>query len=105
MPLDQPLKASGDRLFRRRGWMILAFLPLLALGFPQEQVLERALGDRLEDFCELACLALVFGGLIARALTVGLAPAGTSRRNVRGQVARTLHLMRFRYRGRGEVVS
>lgn len=91
MLLDHTMRTSGAFLFQRRSWILLLFLPLLAVSFPHEEVIERVAGDRIEDAYEVACLVLIFGGLMLRALTVGFVPGRTSGRNVKGQVAEVLN--------------
>jgi protein-S-isoprenylcysteine O-methyltransferase Ste14 len=91
MLLSQTMTTTGEVLFRRRSWMLLLFLPLLAVSFPREEIIEKIAGDTIEDAYEVGCLVLVFGGLVLRALTVGFVPARTSGRNVRGQVAGVLN--------------
>jgi protein-S-isoprenylcysteine O-methyltransferase Ste14 len=91
MLLNQTMRSSGELLFRHRSWLLLLFLPVLAVSFPREETIERLAGDTIEDAYEMGCLVLVFGGLLLRALTVGFVPAGTSGRNVKRQVASVLN--------------
>jgi protein-S-isoprenylcysteine O-methyltransferase Ste14 len=88
MPLRESLRRHGDWLFRRRSYVPVALLPLLAAGVaagahPVPLARERA--------WELLCFLVSFAGLGVRAWTVGTAPAGTSGRNQGRQVAERLN--------------
>lgn len=91
MLLHEKIGSSGGLLFRWRSYVILIFLPLLAIALSQGEAVERIAGDAAEEFYEIFCLALVLGGLALRAFTVGFVPARTSGRNTRGQAAQVLN--------------
>ncbi|HRO11651.1 isoprenylcysteine carboxylmethyltransferase family protein [Amaricoccus sp.] len=91
MLLDVRMRDSGERLFRRRSYVLLIFLPLVGLAVWRGEPLERALGHGWGDLYEAACVALVAAGLGLRAFTVGFVPGKTSGRNTGGQVARELN--------------
>ena len=90
MRLQDRLRAHGGFLFRWRGVVPLALLPLVALALPESERIDAALGEHAAHGFFLACLALSYGGLGIRFLTAGFAPAGTSGRNTRGQRAAVL---------------
>lgn len=76
-------------MFRRRGLLPLAFIPLLILGVSQ---MAWPLGSyRLHLWVEVLSLLTSFLGLAVRVHVVGHAPENTSGRNTRGQVADTLN--------------
>jgi protein-S-isoprenylcysteine O-methyltransferase Ste14 len=88
MPMRESLRRHGDWLFRRRSYVPVALLPIVAAAVaasahPVPLARERA--------WELACFALSFLGLAVRAWTVGTAPFGTSGRNQGRQVAEQLN--------------
>jgi protein-S-isoprenylcysteine O-methyltransferase Ste14 len=89
MALQSELERQGSWLFRRRGWLPLAFLPVVvAVAYD----LHWQVGNvRFHQIWEWLCLALSFVGLAVRVLTVGYAPAGTSGRNTANQVAWSLN--------------
>ena len=88
MPLREEFEATGNWLFRRRG-----FLPLLL--FPLLLVANRRLGYAEAKGLDLAwegvCLGLALLGLAMRVATVGFVPRQTSGRNTEGQLAGTLN--------------
>jgi len=89
MPLREEFEATGNWLFRRRGYLPLILFPLLLVaarrsGYPS--------GDhRLDLAWEGVCLALALLGLALRVATVGFVPRETSGRNTGGQRAGTLN--------------
>ena len=91
MLLGEGMRASGGRLFRWRSFVLVIFLPLIALATMRGEPIERALGAFWGEAYEAACIALVLAGLGLRAMTVGFVPAKTSGRNTAGQVAASLN--------------
>ena len=82
---------QGDFLFRWRSYVILIFLPLGLMTMLSPEFVESRYGSGADWAYEVACMALAFGGLAIRMITVGHTPRGTSGRNTAGQVADTLN--------------
>lgn len=91
MLLSHTMRDSGGNLFRWRSYVLLAFLPLVALATMRGEPIEHALGEFWGESYEVACIALVAAGVALRAFTVGFVPARTSGRNTRSQVANSLN--------------
>lgn len=91
MLLGERMRASGGHLFRWRSFVLVIFVPLLALATMRGEPLERAFGGLWGEAIEAACTALALAGLALRAATVGFVPAKTSGRNTHGQVAASLN--------------
>jgi protein-S-isoprenylcysteine O-methyltransferase Ste14 len=91
MLLDGKMRDSGEQLFRRRSWVLLVFLPLVALAVGRGEPIEQMLAPPWGDLYEALCVALVVAGLALRAFTVGFVPGRTSGRNTGGQVASELN--------------
>ncbi len=89
MALHDELREQGDWLFRRRGYLPLVFLVLLAAAMIQPQIPGNSF--ELHEAWEDVCLAISFVGLLVRAVVVGYAPADTSGRNTRTQIAKSLN--------------
>jgi len=87
LPLAEQLTASGERLFRRRSYLPLAFiLPEL---YVMATVPSSLPGSRV--LLDFVCLGIGLLGLGVRVWTVGHVPSGTSGRSTRGQRADTLN--------------
>ncbi|MFZ5453458.1 MAG: methyltransferase family protein [Thermodesulfobacteriota bacterium] len=89
MALREEFRKSGEWLFRWRSYLpllliVLFLLACAGLRHPQGSL---AAGGWWEIFC----LAVSFAGLGVRLFTGGYVPAGTSGRNVKGQVADVLN--------------
>ena len=82
--LDQ-MKASGDWLFRWRGYLPLVFIALVLASLTQFQFLGGS--EYSDELWESFCLAVSLFGLFIRCLTVGYTPQHTSGRNARAQLA------------------
>jgi len=91
MLLGEGMRANGGRLFRWRSFVLVIFLPLLAVATMRGEPIERALGGFWGETYEFFCLMLVLAGLGLRAAAVGFVPARTSGRNTHGQVAASLN--------------
>lgn len=91
MLLKDHMSHAGAALFRWRGYAPLMMLPLFLWAAFQGETVEHRLGEGLGDAFEMAAILLVVAGEAIRILTVGFVPAGTSGRNVTGQVAETLN--------------
>jgi protein-S-isoprenylcysteine O-methyltransferase Ste14 len=91
MLLGERMQASGGRLFRWRSFVLVIFVPLIALATARGEPIERLLGSFWGEAYEFACFALVLAGLGLRAVTVGFVPGKTSGRNTGGQVAASLN--------------
>jgi protein-S-isoprenylcysteine O-methyltransferase Ste14 len=87
MPLRESLRRHGDWLFRRRSYVPVALLPLVAATLAANA---RPVPLPREREWELLCFGVSVLGLAVRAWTVGTAPAGTSGRNQGRQVAEQL---------------
>ncbi len=89
MALQEDLETMGNRLFRWR-----SFLPLIlvALLFMAMQKYHYIYGSELYDHLwEVVCLLVSFFGLGIRSWAIGCAPARTSGRNTKVQVADKLN--------------
>lgn len=89
MSLHDELRTQGNWLFRWRSYLPLLLVALLAvsMGHPQNPF-----GSfQLHEWWEQICLGISLLGLVVRAAVVGYAPAATSGRNTKSQVARTLN--------------
>jgi protein-S-isoprenylcysteine O-methyltransferase Ste14 len=89
MPLTEEFVKSGSWLFRRRSYLPIFLLAVIA---PSLAYFRYPLGDpALERLWEVACLAVSIAGLAIRGLAAGYAPKGTSGRNAERQMATTLN--------------
>jgi protein-S-isoprenylcysteine O-methyltransferase Ste14 len=88
MAMRESLRRHGEWLFRRRSYVPVALLPLVAAGVAASAHPVPLARERL---WELVCFLVSFLGLAIRAWTVGTAPAGTSGRNQGRQVAERLN--------------
>ena len=89
MALAEEFEKAGNRFFRWR-----SYLPLVMAGLFLLALLDyrgRGTGGTPAGWWEFFCLAVSLAGLGMRFFTVGFVPAGTSGRNIRGQVAATLN--------------
>jgi protein-S-isoprenylcysteine O-methyltransferase Ste14 len=89
MALREEFRQTGEWLFRWRSYLPLLLIALFLLALasfrhPQGRSLP---GEGWEVFC----LAVSCAGLAIRFFTGGYVPAGTSGRNVKGQVAKVLN--------------
>ncbi len=91
MLLDHRMRGAGGALFRWRSYVLLSFLPLIALAVTKAEPVEQMIGGFWGEAFELGCILLVLGGLVVRAATAGFVPARTSGRNTRDQVADRLN--------------
>jgi protein-S-isoprenylcysteine O-methyltransferase Ste14 len=90
--LNDWMRESGGSLFRWRSFVLLIFVPLLALAVRRGEPVERFLGGSWGELYEFGCIVLVLAGLALRAFTVGSVPCRTSGRNTHGQVASSLNV-------------
>jgi len=93
MGLREEFEATGNWLFRRRGYLPLLLFPLLLVAargstYPSED-------HRLDLAREGVCLLLALTGLALRVATVGFVPRDTSGRNTGGQLAGSLNTSGF----------
>jgi protein-S-isoprenylcysteine O-methyltransferase Ste14 len=86
--MRESLRRHGDWLFRRRSYVPVALLPVVAAGVAATA---HPLPPGRERLWELLCFLLSLLGLAVRAWTVGTAPAGTSGRNQGRQIADQLN--------------
>ncbi len=91
MRLPESMIKHGHTLFRWRSYIPLLFIIPLFFAFRESVVVERALGDGVEDLWVLFCFLVALSGLAIRWMTVGFVPAGTSGRNTQGQRAEALN--------------
>lgn len=89
--LAHTIERQGSWLFRWRSYVILGLAPLGIYAISNPEPIEIAFGSSADRLWEITCLVLAFIGLSIRAVTVGYAPAGTSGRNTRVQIADTLN--------------
>lgn len=87
---DQMAK-SGDRLFRWRSYLPLAFMPFILWSVLQGEQIETRYGDLTGDLIEWLAVLMVAAGEALRIATVGFVPRGTSGRNTTGQIASVLN--------------
>ena len=89
MALREEFAGTGAWLFRWRSYLPLACTPVAVAVVAN---MHWPFGSfRFHEIWESGCLAVSFAGLAIRAITVGHAPAGTSGRNTRRQLASTLN--------------
>lgn len=91
MLLGDHMQRTGQNLFRWRSYVLLAFVPFIALTLFNGEAIELRFGDGFGDLYESLCIALVVLGETIRILTVGFVPAGTSGRNTKAQIAESLN--------------
>jgi protein-S-isoprenylcysteine O-methyltransferase Ste14 len=89
MGLREEFEATGNWLFRRRGYLPLLLFPLLLIaaarsGYPAEN-------HRFDLAWEGVCLLLALAGLALRVATVGFVPRDTSSRNTSAPKAESLN--------------
>jgi protein-S-isoprenylcysteine O-methyltransferase Ste14 len=88
MRLNLEMQAQGQWLFRWRSYLPLLFLAL----FIPAIITFHSFGNDLTDrIWEVVCLFVGLFGLTIRCLVTGYAPAGTSGRNTKSQIAETLN--------------
>ncbi|HWP03639.1 MAG TPA: isoprenylcysteine carboxylmethyltransferase family protein [Gemmatimonadaceae bacterium] len=88
MALQEELRTQGEWLFRKRSYLPLAFLVVLALGVAAGRYPG---GDiRYHELWEVVCLGVSALGLFVRVLAVGFAPAHTSGRTTGQPTAASL---------------
>jgi protein-S-isoprenylcysteine O-methyltransferase Ste14 len=89
MALREEFEASGQWLFRWRGYLPLLIVALILLSLPGYS---RLRGDaNLDRAWQVACVLVAFFGQAIRAFTVGHAPKNTSGRNAKAQRADSLN--------------
>lgn len=79
----------GNWLFRWRSYLPLLIFSLLLLTLPEFRYFRHS--EVLEHFWEGFCLIVIFFGLGIRAFTIGHTPKGTSGRNTKKQIAKSLN--------------
>lgn len=93
MGLREEFEATGNWLFRRRGYLPLLLFPLLLVAARGSSYPS---GDHPLDLVwEGVCLLLALLGLALRVATVGFVPQKTSGRNTTGQLAGSLNTSGF----------
>jgi protein-S-isoprenylcysteine O-methyltransferase Ste14 len=90
MGLREEFEATGQWLFRRRGYLPLLLFPLLLVAAADSA--SRAVDPGLTPTWEIGCLLLAFAGLAVRAATVGFVPRDTSGRNTGTPQAESLNI-------------
>jgi protein-S-isoprenylcysteine O-methyltransferase Ste14 len=88
MSLRNAFEKSGSWLFRYRSFLPLLCLPLFVGGLVKYQYLLTS--HRVNECWQALCLLVSLAGLAVRILTIGQAPAGTSGRNTKQQIAFSL---------------
>lgn len=91
MLISDHLRHSGEKLFRWRSYVLLAFAPAFVYAAFQGEVVEHLLGATAGDAYEMLAIALVICGQVLRIVTVGHVPGRTSGRNTAGQLAEVLN--------------
>jgi protein-S-isoprenylcysteine O-methyltransferase Ste14 len=93
MGLREEFEATGNWLFRRRGYLPLLLFPLLLVAARESAY---PAGEHGLDLAwEAVCLLLALIGLGLRIGTVGFVPRDTSGRNTGGQLAGSLNTSGF----------
>lgn len=98
MALNDELERQGNWLFCRRSHLPILVLAAAFLDFLHGLIAPNDFFAFVRDafpHYRYFCLAVSLAGLAVRIHTVGHAPAGTSGRNTRGQVADTLNTTGF----------
>jgi protein-S-isoprenylcysteine O-methyltransferase Ste14 len=87
--LFQRLENQGDWLFRWRSYAPLGLIPVVIFLFAFERsvIIDRPDGAWWTN----VCLGIALGGFAMRFVIAGYVPVGTSGRNTKSQVARTLN--------------
>jgi protein-S-isoprenylcysteine O-methyltransferase Ste14 len=93
MGMREEFEATGNWLFRRRGYLPLLLFPLLLVAARGSSGLSG--NPRLDLAWEGGCLILALMGLGLRIATVGFVPRDTSGRNTGGQLAGSLNTRGF----------
>jgi protein-S-isoprenylcysteine O-methyltransferase Ste14 len=93
MGLREEFEATGNWLFRRRGYLPLLLFPLLLVAARESTYPAGSHG--LDLAWEAVCLLLALIGLGLRIGTVGFVPRDTSGRNTGGQLAGSLNTSGF----------
>jgi protein-S-isoprenylcysteine O-methyltransferase Ste14 len=88
MSLRNALEQSGSWLFRYRSFLPLLCLPLFAAGLARFHYLW--MSHPINECWQAVCMLVSFAGLAVRIVTIGQAPAGTSGRNTKQQIAYSL---------------
>lgn len=89
MALAEEFQRQGGWLFRWRSFLPLVFLALLPAAMHHARFPFGSFS--MHEVWEEICLGISFLGLLVRVLAVGFAPARTSGRNTRGQIADALN--------------
>lgn len=82
---------QGSWFFRWRSYVLLGFAPLIFWSISQPEPIEATFGPLADSIYEAACIAIAFAGLGVRVMVAGFAPAGTSGRNTKRQIADRLN--------------
>jgi protein-S-isoprenylcysteine O-methyltransferase Ste14 len=88
MALVDEFEDQGRWLFRWRSYLPLLLVALMGVAFKES---EKLFYTSFHEYWEMVCLGVSFLGLVIRGLTVGHAPARTSGRNAKRQVANQLN--------------
>jgi protein-S-isoprenylcysteine O-methyltransferase Ste14 len=91
MAIRDEYERSGLWLFRWRSFIPLLIIPLALFALRHYGVMEKLIGERIEDIFEGISIAISFLGLLVRCIIVGTAPKGTSGRNTKRQRADVLN--------------
>lgn len=89
MPLREELETDGNWLFRWRSYLPLVLIVPLLIELMRFQASGQ--NDELTEMWQTCCALVSFVGLAIRVKTVGHTPEGTSGRNTRQQVAKSLN--------------
>lgn len=89
MALREEFEQAGHWLFRWRSYLPLVMIGPLLLGIKDLE--SPGHSEVVDHLWDMICMVIAFFGLGIRVFTVGYAPAGTSGRNTREQVAELLN--------------
>ena len=89
MQMNQEMQLQGQWLFRWRSYLPLLFLVLFIPAFANYHYLCESYAVNL--IWEIVCLCIGLFGSVIRCLVIGYAPANTSGRNTKNQIADTLN--------------
>lgn len=81
MTILERLHADGRRLFVSRSLVPLALIPVLCLALPASFEADIRFGPVWNLVCQWVALSIAGAGILARALTVAVAPDGASSRD------------------------
>ncbi len=89
MTLRNKFESSGNWLFRWRSYLPVILIVVFLLALQEYEYLWQS--EQWDHIWEIICLIVSFLGLGIRIFTIGHTPKGTSGRNTKSQIAKTLN--------------